>query len=294
MTTKGLPEWLAEFTQEAYDLTQPEIGLKLIATIDPRGWPHVTMISFNRAKTPTQVVWGQFVEGLSKKFVRENPKQGIFYMNAEMPFKFVQVKVDLDHIRHEGEDCDQFSRGAMLRYMTYTNVHTCYYSNVRAVTDVRKMGLGGIVKGSLTDLIAKGGGKARNPEDKLTTFGHSIFNQMTSVKVISYIDSDGYPILIPCMGLRAPDRSRLIFPLSQFKADLEQIPRSSKVSVYVVVSENLELTNMLVKGTFTGFSKFRRFKYGVIEIDEIYNSMPPLPGVIYPEIQVRPKVTDFH
>ncbi|MHA2296617.1 MAG: hypothetical protein ACXAEU_23525 [Candidatus Hodarchaeales archaeon] len=286
-------EWQDEFSEEAYELTQPEIGLKLITTVDSRGWPHVTMISSNRAKTPTQVVWGQFTEGTSKKNILNNSKQGMFYMNAEMPYKFVQAKVDYEHLKHGGEDCEHFSRGRMFRYLTYVNVHTCYYNNVKAVTSVRGLGLGGIVRGLLTNVIAKGGTKVKNPENKLPVFGQEIFNQMTSVKVISFIDTDGYPVIIPCFGLNAPDRSRLVFPLSQFKEDLEQIPEGAKVAVYVVVSENLELTNMMINGTFTGFDKFRGFKYGIIEIDEIYNSMPPLHGIIYPEIQTRPKVTDF-
>lgn len=288
-----LPEWHHKFSQEAYELTQLEIGLKLITTVDPRGWPHITMIFSNRAKTPTQVVWGQFTEGTSKKNILNNSKQGIFYMNAEMPYKFVQVKVDYDYLKRGGEDCEQFSRGRMFRYLTYVNVHTCYYNTVKAVTDVRGLGIVGIVKGFLTNVIAKGGSRLENPEDKLPEFGQKIINKLTSVKVISYVAPDGYPVIIPCFGLNAPDRSRLIFPLSQFKDDLEQIPKNAKVAAYVVVSENLELTNMMVNGTFTGFDKFRGFKYGIIEIDEIYNSMPPLHGVIYPEIQSRPKVKDF-
>jgi hypothetical protein len=48
-----------------------------------------------------------------------------------------------------------------------------------------------------------------------------------------------------------------------------------------------------VKGTFTGFKKFRGIKFGVIEIDEIYSGAPPIIGVIYPKIQTRPKVTNF-
>ena len=168
MTTKKLLKWKSEFSKEAKALTEPEIGLKVISTIDHRGWPHLTMISFNKAKTVNQVVWGQFTEGASKKNVRENPKQGIFYMSAERPFKFLQTKVELDYIKHEGEDCEVFSRGAMLRYMTYMNIHTCYYNKVVAATDIRPLGLMGIVKGFLTNIFGKNGMKTNNAEKKIT------------------------------------------------------------------------------------------------------------------------------
>lgn len=291
----NLPIWHDKFVEDAQKLTLPEIGLKMIATIDDRGWPHLTMISFNIAKTPTQVVWGQFTEGKSKEFVRKTKKQGMFYMNANPPFKFVQAKVFFENLKHEGEDCENFSRGQMLRYMTYTNVHTCYYNKVIAATEIRGLSMGGIVKGFLAQAISKGAAKSDDPKDKLSNFGFELFNQMTSAKLISYIDpEDGYPIIIPCFQLRAPDKSKLVLPYSHFKADLEEIPVGAHVSIFGVVSDNLELTNQMINGRLTDIKKLRGIKNGIIEIDEIYNSMPPLAGVIYPKLETRPKVTDFH
>ena len=116
----------------------------------------------------------------AKKNVLKNPKQGIFYMTAEMPFKFVQSKVDFDYTKEGGDDCEHFSRGAMLRYMTYTNVHRCFYNKVKAVTKVRNLPLGGIVKGTLADVIAAGGTKTKQPVNKLPEYGYTIFNQITS------------------------------------------------------------------------------------------------------------------
>lgn len=292
---KNLPVWQEEFNEEAKNLTLPEIGLKMVATIDPRGWPHLTMISFNIAKTSSQVVWGQFTEGKSKQYVTETKKQGMFYMTANPPFKFVQAKVEFEHLKHEGEDCERFSRGQMLRYMTYTNVHTCFYNRVIKATGVQDLSMFGIVKGFLAQAISKGGAKADNPEEKLTDFGFSLFNQMTSAKMISYIDpEDGFPVIIPCFQLRAPDKSRLMLPFSHFKEKLERIPLNSHIAAYGVVSDNLELTNQMINGRLTEIRRIRGIKCGIIEIDEIYNSMPPLAGIIYPKLDKRPKVTDFH
>lgn len=286
--------WHPEFKPDARELTLPEIGLKLIATIDPRGWPHLTMISFNIAKTPQQVVWGQFTEGLSKKYVTQTKKQGMFFMTAVPPFKFVQAKVEFDYLLHSGEDCENFSRGKMLRYMTYTNVHTCFYNKVIAATEIRSLPLLGIVKGFLAAKLGVGKFKSKQTEEKLTDFGYEIHNQMTSAKAIAYIDpTDGFPIIIPCFQLRAPDKNKLAFPFAQFKEDLEKIPLGSHVATYCTVSDNLELMNQMINGRLTETKQVRGMKWGIIEIDEIYNSMPPLSGVIYPYIEVRPKVTKF-
>jgi hypothetical protein len=97
--------------------------------------------------------------------------------------------------------------------------------------------------------------------------------------------------MIPCIQLQAADHNRLVFPPSILKQDLYQIPVNSKVAVFGM---NFDFANQVVKGTFTGFKKFRGIKFGVIEIEEIYNSCPPILGKIYPEIETTPKVTEFN
>ena len=83
---KDLITWSSELSEDAIEFTQPEIMLKLVATIDKRGWPHITIISSNRALTKDQVVWGQFSKGQSKTNIFENPKHGIFFMTQIQKF----------------------------------------------------------------------------------------------------------------------------------------------------------------------------------------------------------------
>lgn len=284
--------WSSEISDEGIEFTQPDIMLKLISTIDDRGWPHITLISSNRAINEKQIVWGAFTEGTSKKYVKKRPKQGIFFMTSEMPFKFIQVKAEFSHTTSEGEDLEHFNKSQLMRYFTYVRVHTAYYNNIVAVTPVRNLPLFGVVKGIIKDMIGKGGAKTKLEEKRLNVLGHKLFADLIAVRVIAYIDpTDGYPTMIPCIQLQAADHNRLVFPPSVLKEDLYQIPVNSKVAVFGM---NFDFYNQVVKGTFTGFKKFRGIKFGVIEIEEIYNSTPPIVGKIYPEIETRPKVTDFH
>ena len=208
-----------------------------------------------------------------------------------MPYKFLQSKVDFTHAMVGGEDCEYFSRLKLLRYVTYVNVWRAFYSDVKAVRPIRGLGLVGLLNGIMVSPIAKGGARDKNAEKKLGKFGNKLFNGPIFPKFLSYIDqSDGYPVIIPCFQLRAPDRSKFIFTLTQFKKDFRTIKEGSKVGVFAC---NMDYENQLVKGTFTGFQKFRNFTCGVIDIDMIYNSMPPLSGYTYPELRVRPKVTNF-
>ncbi len=289
---KGLIKWFPEFSEEAITFTEPEVMVKLVSTIDSRGWPHITLISSNRAKNKNQVIWGQFSEGLSKKYVENNPKQGIFWMPTEMPFKILQAKVKLNFTKTEGEDIEYFNKLNLMRYNAYLSVWKIFYNDVIAVSPIRKLSLGGIIKGIILDMIGKGAAKTKLSEKRLNVLGYKLFKGPINPKFISYIDpSDGYPIIIPCIQLQAADHNRLIFPLTVLKEDLGAIPPNSKIAVFGM---NTDLASQLVNGTFKGFEKFRGIKFGVVEIEEIYNSCPPLVVKIYPEIETRPKVTDFH
>jgi hypothetical protein len=43
-----------------------------------------------------------------------------------------------------------------------------------------------------------------------------------------------------------------------------------------------------VRGEFTGYRRYAGIKAGAIEIDWVYNSMPPKPGPIYPVKALTP------
>ena len=284
-------EWSSEASEEVIQFTQPGMMLKLIGTIDGRGWPHITFIAMNRIVDKKQVVWGAFSEGTSKKYVKESPKQGILYMTADMPFKFLQVKVDFNHTTTEGKDLEFFNNSDLFRYFTYYRVHTAYYNNIVKASPFRNLPLFGIVKGILKNIIGKGAAKTKLKEKRLNVIGYDLFTATIGIRAIGYIDpSDGYPIIIPCIQLQATDHNRLVFPPSVLKGDLYKIPTSSKVAVFGM---NFDFANQVVKGTFIGFKKFRGIKFGVIEIEEIYNSSPLVVGKIYPEIETLPKVSKF-
>ncbi|TXT66187.1 MAG: hypothetical protein BAJALOKI1v1_320021 [Promethearchaeota archaeon] len=292
-TSKGV-QWKNSLSPQAIEFTQPSIMLKMVSTVDDRGWPHITIITSNRAIADDTIVWGAFTEGSSKEHVKKNPKQGILYMTAEMPFKFMQVKVEFEQIKKEGEDLEYFNNTELMRYFTYVRVHTAFYNTVVAATHVRDLPLLGIISGIVKNLVGKSGLRTGLDEKRLNPIGYKLYTAPIAVRAIAYVDpTDGYPIIIPCIPLQAADHNRLVFPVSSNKLDLFQIPEDAKVAVHCM---NFDFANQVVKGTFTGIQKSRAIKFGVIEIEEIYNSCPPIYGVIYPPERryERPKVTNFH
>ncbi len=281
--------WQPTLSPEAIQFTTPEIMAKLLATIDSAEYPHLTMISSNIAISPTQIKWGKFVEGQSKEFVLKNPKQGVLYMTAAMPFRFLQAKMRFDSISKLGDDALVFNQMKLFRYNTYMRIDTVYFNNVIASRPIRDIPLPGIVKGIMGNLVFNKRKFALDPPQspRLSKLGRKLFSGLIFPKFLSYLDpNDGYPVTFPVFQAREIDGTRIVIPFSQFKDDLLVIPEKSKVSLFAM---DLETVSQMVKGTVIA----KHSNAIVVEIEYVYNSMPPKPGYIYPELEVLPKVTQF-
>ena len=280
-------QWFSKLTDEAVNFTHPEIMAKLIATIDEDEGLRITMIANNRAINNEFVKWGQFTEGISKKNILKNPKQAILFMTAEMPFNFLQIKADYDYCSTEAVDAEEFNQTDLMRYNVYMRVYKTYFNKIKEAGKIRNISLLGIIKGIIVNLFGKRKFKTGKIEERLPKFGMKLFNGPIFPKFIAYIDpKDGYPIIIPCFQARAIEHKTIIFPLTQFKQDLKMIPEDVKVAVFVM---DFELETLMVKGSYKGIKNNR----GIIDIEQVYNSMPPKAGYIYPELDVRKKVINF-
>ena len=81
MTTKSYTH--NQFSEKDIQALSSTMKIGLIATVNDQGLPHLTLISSLMACSPTQMVWGQFTEGLSKTFIRQNPKTGFLIMSMD-------------------------------------------------------------------------------------------------------------------------------------------------------------------------------------------------------------------
>jgi len=62
---------------------ESDMKVGILATINEEGFPHLTLISTLQAGTPTEVIWGQFTEGLSKQFIKMNPRTAFLILTPE-------------------------------------------------------------------------------------------------------------------------------------------------------------------------------------------------------------------
>lgn len=259
----------------------------LLATVNPEGLPHISLITTLQAKTPTQLAWGQFTEGLSKEHVKQNPRTGFLIMTLNR--KMWRGKALYTHAVREGEDYVAFNEKPMFRYNSYFGINTVHYMDLLETTEKEPLPLGQIVPASLLTMAAKAGAKTSGTDRILNQWSQELFNKIDAVTFLSYVNGDGYPVIIPLLQCQAADSRRLAFSPLAYEKELAAIPSGDQVAIFALT---FQMENILVRGVFQGFVRSRLVKLGLVDINWVYNSMPPKHGQIYPRQELEP-VIDF-
>lgn len=274
-----------EFSPRDIEALKPAMKVGILATINPQGLPHLTMISTLMASSARQVVWGQFMEGLSKEFIRDNPKTGFLVMSLDK--QFWRGKATFSHTKTDGQDYDFYNNTPLFRYNSYFGLHTVYYMDLVSQSGGLPLPMNKIIFSSLKTMTAKflSGNKSSSPVMNLWT--QSLFDKLDNLKFLGTIDDDGYPIIIPLIQAQALDPSHVVFSSGAFGEEIKSIKTGSTVAIFDL---SLKMEDVLVRGTYQGVRRLAGFECGIVEINWIYNSMPPKPMQIYPALPVQPVI----
>jgi hypothetical protein len=274
---------LARFAENDLKQFEPEAKVGLIATINHEGLPHITLITAVQAKTPDKLIWGQFSEGQSKQNVKTNPKTGFLIMTLDR--SLWRGKALWTHQATHGEDYEMFNNKPMFRYNAYFGIHTVHYMDLVETYGRESLPLLLIGLGSILTKAAKSAAKQETRvEPILKPWAEGLFKRLDAIKFLSYVGDDGFPAIVPLIQCQAADSTRLAFSPLAYREELSGLPQGSSVAIFGLT---MDMEDVLVRGVFVGFGKYRGVTLGCVDINWVYNSMPPKPGQIYPVQKLR-------
>lgn len=276
-----------EFSPEEIAALAPTEKVALVGTINPDGLPHVSLITSLQPIDPGHMVLGEFSRGLSKDFMQRNNKIGFLIMTLDR--KLWRGAARWTHLKKEGPEYQMMNEKPMFRYNTYFGINTVHYFDLVNTTPRRDLPLASIALSALKTAFARRGARTGLRERILSLFAMSIVDRIDTLKFLSYIGKDGYPVILPLLQCRAADSRRLAFAASPFGEELAAVPAGSTVAIFAMT---MKMEDILIRGTYNGVRRYRGVGLGTVDIDWVYNSMPPVHGQIYPEIGLRP-VSNF-
>jgi hypothetical protein len=274
------------FDDDALAATAPAEKIGLVATINPEGLPHITLLTSIRAVGPDRLTIGEFCKGSSKNHMQQNPKVGFLIMTRDR--RLWRGQACWTHLRQEGPEYEQYNSLPMFRYNAYFGINTVHYLELKALWPFEKLPMGAVLSGLLKTRLAKGARSGTRGESILKPFARRLFDRTDALKFIAHIDADGYPRIIPVIQGQSSDGRRIVFALQPYGAELAHIARESMVAVFGLT---MAMEDVLVRGRYRP-ERLRWIPMGIVDIDWVYNSMPPCHGQIYPPAPLSP-VTDF-
>jgi len=261
---------------------EPALKIGLLATITPEGLPHITLLSSMMASSPTRLVWGQFTEGMSFDFIRNNPQASFLIMSLQK--ELWQGKVTFTHTDRAGKDYEKFNNIPMFRYNAYFGIHTVYYADLVEQTGKAVLPMGPIIFSSIKTLLAKALAGGKSQKAVLNPWTRRLMDKIGNLKFIAYLQENGFPVIIPVIQAMAFDSEHILFSNSVYKQELDAIPSGTPVAIFGM---SLDMTDVLVRGVYEGVQRIGGFRCGKVRVNYVYNPMPPKPQQIYPEIKVE-------
>lgn len=251
----------------------------LVATIDDEGEPHISFLSSLQPISGDTLTVGQFCEGLSKRFFKERTKIGFLFFTAQM--EIWHGRADYFQTKTIGPEFDMYNNKPLFRYNTYFGIGQVHYFKLKDISEKTVLTMGGIVKGALATRIAAPF-QTRSRKHILNVHAKRMFSQIDGLKYIAYIDADGYPVITPVIQAANAGSDRIVFLGTPFHDEIKNIPSPIKAAILFA---NLKMESVLVKGTYHAIKGL--IPIGRLDIERVYNSMPPFAGYIYPEQPIR-------
>jgi len=266
------------------DITDLSAAMKvgILGTVNLQGLPHLTLITTLMASSAQQVVWGQFMEGVSKQHVLQNPKTGFLVMGLDK--NFWRGFAEYRHSANAGKDYDFYNNTPLFRYNSYFGVHKVHYMDLIAHSGKHPLPMNQVILAAVKTMAAKTFSTKKEKAQVLNTWTRGFFDKIDNLKFLSYVNKEGYPVIIPLIQAQTLDREHLVFSFGAFGVELEEIPVSTPLAVFGMA---LSMEDVLVRGTFLGAKRVLGLKCGVLQVDWVYNSMPPKPMQIYPALPVE-------
>ena len=274
------------FSEDEIAKLEPTEKVALVATVNPEGLPHVSLLTSLQPIAPDRMALGEFSRGLSKEFMRREGRVGFLIMTLDRALWRGAAR--WTHLMKEGPEYRMMNEKPMFRYNAYFGVNTVHYFDLVRVTEREGLPLGSIALAMAKTALARGGMR-RKIAPILKPFALSLIDRAGSLKFLAHVAEDGYPVIIPLLQCRASDSGRLAFAMEPYGDELAAIPKGSTVAVFAMT---MKMEDLLVRGVYNGPRRSRGVMLGTVDITWAYNSMPPVHGQIYPETEVAP-VTAF-
>lgn len=265
-----MPEKISE---EAKKLFASDSKIALVAVLDGDGYPHITMLSTLMAKDEKTIMFGQFSEGLSKRFIAERRRTGFLLMSVDK--EMWRGRAVFTDSATTGPEFDIFNGKPLFRYNSYFGIGRVYYLDLADITEKETLPMGAIIRSALLTRMKKAGARG-NTNGALNRVSRGLTDGLSTLKFLAAEDPEGFCRITPVIQAASGSDGRIVFAPNPYGEELAAVRPGQKTAVFAM---NLSLECVLTKGVYRGMQK----GLCVLDVEKVYNPLMPVPGYVYPK-----------
>ena len=268
---------MSERLQEALrgDLTP-----KFLATKDAEGIPNVVPVVSIVPLDAGHLIFGNYLmwktarnlEAAEAHEDKTHPARQVSAMVLEESLFGALIRGRYSGSQKAGPWVDQINSQRFLRYNAYTGIRNAGCVDVTQIEGPFDLSKLGVLAGNTLSMAnrLRAGGLSRGKAILNPTVREK-FTRISAVKVLSFVDRDGWPVAAPAMSLQPIADDVLIFTRASVPVSTADLSDGARVAVCVLTMEPVAFQ---VKGTYKQLDPF----FGAILLDEAYHASVPLPG----------------
>ncbi len=242
---------------------------KFLATRSEAGVPNVVpLVSLLPAEDePGTLFFGNFLLRKSVRNLQEDRRVGMLVITQEM--EGWMLKGDFVEFQSTGPYYEQQMSSPLLRYNAYTGIRDAGVIRVRSLEGRFRVSR---LQVMCDFLLARQAARRAGPRAAgAVTLPFAVrreFAKMVAIKVLAWLDRDGYPLVAPALSLQPAGEQALV--CRQAARPLAAPPEGAQVAANILT---LDAVSYQAKGQWTAEGRTGR-----IAVQEVYAGGPPLPG----------------
>ncbi|MDR0851822.1 MAG: hypothetical protein LBN36_04960 [Clostridiales Family XIII bacterium] len=275
-------EMKSKIDEKQTELMRPDSKIGILGTEDAEGYPHLTFISSLQGLGEEQISFGSFSRGESKSNLWERPDAAFLILTAEM--EWLKGNARYTHTENTGTVFEEYNNKPLFRYNTYFGFAKVYVMDLIRISGIEKLPMPKIIAGAILTRIFSIFA-AKNEHKILRDTGKALIAKLDGLKFISWHGEDGLLEIEPIIQAGPAGTDRVAFFRLPYGDVTKRIPNGAKAAILCL---NLQMQSVLVKGIYQ-----KSGCLSLLNIERVYNSMPPKMEYIYPRADKPLVITDF-
>jgi len=261
-----------------------EMTPKFLATRSADGIPNIVPCTSTMpaGDVEDRLIFGNFLLRKSVGNLDSDPRLGILVITTDLEGWVLQG--DFVGWQRAGAYVDRLNNTELLRYNAYTGVRNAGIIQVRAVLHhfrISKMRILAdylLARAAAVRLSAHDTARPPGELGDVTTMPPPVrekFSPITAVRVLAFLDGEGYPMTAPALSLQPAGGSALVCAEGLAANKLEPLAAGDPIAASLLT---LDIVSFQAKGRWLGRRRLLGAPVGTMAVTAVYAGGPPIPG----------------